>query len=394
MSTPPDARFPWATVVGLALGPAVALGLARFAYGLVLPAMREDLGWSFAEAGTVNTANALGYLVGAVAAPAISARRGPRAAFRDGMLVTAVAILACAATGTFGVQLVLRFLAGVAGAVVFIVGATLAAGLVRGGRGASVIGVYLGGAAGGIVVSGLLVPLLLDGSGGDGWRLAWVALGGLSVAACGAALKAAARSPVPAVTPTLESQGWRARPIAAAMVAYGFFGAGYIAYATFIVAYLREQGAGTVEVAAFWVVLGAASLASVFAWGGVLARLRGGRGLALTTGVTAVGAGLPLLSSTTAMSFASALLFGCAFLAVPTAATAFGRSVHPPHHWTVAIAALTIAFALGQCLGPVMAGVLADGEAGIRSGLVLSVVILAAGALVALVQPHRAAASW
>lgn len=385
MSSPAEERISWATVVGLALGPAVALGFARFAYGLVLPAMRDDLDWSFAQAGAINTANAVGYLVGAIVAAGISRRRGPRAAFRDGLLVTGVAVLACMSTGALGAQMALRFLAGVSGAVVFIVGAALASGLARGDRGPMVIGVYLGGAATGVVVSGLVVPLMLE----EHWQLAWMALGGLSIAACGAALSAAARAPVPADPPTLDAPGWRAGPIVPAMVSYGLFGAGYIAYATFIVAYLREQGAETAEVAAFWVVLGATSLASVFTWGGVLTRMRSGRGLALTIGVTAAGAGLPLLSESSAMSFASAALFGCAFLAVPTAATAFGRSAHPQHHWTAAIAALTIAFAFGQCLGPVVAGVLSDGEAGIRSGLVLSVAILVAGALVALVQPHR-----
>ncbi len=43
----------WLPAVGLALGPAVALGLARFAYALLLPAMRTDLSWSFAQAGTI-----------------------------------------------------------------------------------------------------------------------------------------------------------------------------------------------------------------------------------------------------------------------------------------------------------------------------------------------------
>ena len=47
------------------MGPAVALGLARFAYALLLPAMRADLSWSFADAGAMNTANAVGYLAGA-----------------------------------------------------------------------------------------------------------------------------------------------------------------------------------------------------------------------------------------------------------------------------------------------------------------------------------------
>ena len=36
-------------------------GLARFAYGLLLPAMRADLDWNYTQAGWINTANAIGY---------------------------------------------------------------------------------------------------------------------------------------------------------------------------------------------------------------------------------------------------------------------------------------------------------------------------------------------
>ena len=44
----------------LSLGGAVALGFARFAYALLLPAMRADLHWSFTLSGAMNAANALG----------------------------------------------------------------------------------------------------------------------------------------------------------------------------------------------------------------------------------------------------------------------------------------------------------------------------------------------
>ncbi|MHB8225252.1 YbfB/YjiJ family MFS transporter [Acidithiobacillus sp.] len=53
---------------GLGLGVAVGVGLARFAYALLLPAMRESLNWNYVAAGSLNTANALGYIVGAVSA--------------------------------------------------------------------------------------------------------------------------------------------------------------------------------------------------------------------------------------------------------------------------------------------------------------------------------------
>ena len=61
-------------IFGLSMGPAIALGLARFAYALLLPSMRADLGWSFADAGAMNTANAAGYLIGALVAAHIGRR--------------------------------------------------------------------------------------------------------------------------------------------------------------------------------------------------------------------------------------------------------------------------------------------------------------------------------
>lgn len=46
--------------VALSMGAAVSLGITRFAYALLLPPMREDLGWTYTLAGAMNTVNALG----------------------------------------------------------------------------------------------------------------------------------------------------------------------------------------------------------------------------------------------------------------------------------------------------------------------------------------------
>ena len=46
--------------LALSLGAAISLGITRFAYGLLLPPMRADLGWSYTLAGAMNTGNALG----------------------------------------------------------------------------------------------------------------------------------------------------------------------------------------------------------------------------------------------------------------------------------------------------------------------------------------------
>lgn len=120
-----------ALALALSLGAAVSLGITRFAYGLLLPTMRADLGWSYTLAGAMNTANALGYLLGALATPWLLRR------LDAGRLMLAGALLASAFMALSGFftaaapLLAQRLLAGVASALVFIAGGLLAARLGR-----------------------------------------------------------------------------------------------------------------------------------------------------------------------------------------------------------------------------------------------------------------------
>ncbi len=179
--------------------------------------------------------------------------------------------------------------------------------------------------------------------------------------------------------------------MACTLVAYGLFGAGYIAYATFIVAYLRSaEGFSGGGVTRFWSILGLSSVAAAFAWGRILGRLKGGWGTAATLGVLTIGTAAPLVWSTPAGAYLSAVLFGGSFLAVLAAVTSFARRVVEPHAVTAAIATLTVVFGIGQCIGPVLSGALSDGPNGLKAGLWLSVGILAVGAVVAAFQREPA----
>ena len=166
------------------------------------------------------------------------------------------------------------------------------------------------------------------------------------------------------------------------MASYVLFGAGYIAYTTFIVAYLRNQlGFGAGEVTLFWGCAGIAATGAGLAWGPLLARLPGGRGVAAANAVVMLGAVLPVLMPTRPAVYASAVLFGGSFLIVPTSVTAFVRKAVPPRAWTAAIAMLTVGFAIGQCIGPWLSGVVSDSSYGVAGGLLLSGAVLLGAAL-------------
>src|SRR5579872_4277324 len=186
-------------VAGLAMGPAVGLGLGRFAYALLLPAMRADLGWSYAVAGAMNTANAVGYLVGALAAAPMAARVGDKLCFLAGVLLTALSLLATGLVTDVAALALLRVVAGAAGALSLVTGGSLAASAGGGGgrgRPTLALGVYFGGAGFGMVISAFAVPALVASVG---WRSGWFALGALGLLGAAAALPALARAPSAAV---------------------------------------------------------------------------------------------------------------------------------------------------------------------------------------------------
>ncbi|MGR6318121.1 YbfB/YjiJ family MFS transporter [Micromonospora soli] len=382
--------------LGLAAGPVVALGFTRFAYALLLPAMRGDLHWTYAQAGGLNTANAAGYVIGAGTAVFWARRLGDRAAFAGALAVSALALLLTATTAAYPVLSLLRFVGGLSTAVSFVLGSALAARVAGGGgqrRAALLVALYMAGVGIGVVLSGLLVPTAIAVAGDAGWRGGWLLLGLVAVLAVGPALLAVRRvPPVSGTTSTRLARTDLAR-LAPTFAWYVLFGAGYVSYMTFVIALLRDQGLGTPGVATFFVVLGIASaLATLTVWGRVIGRLPAGRAPALVSVLVLVGV-LPvlLLPAGLPAALVSAVVFGSSFMAGPTAATVLARRALPAGSWTAGIALLTVAFSVGQAVGPLISGALSD-SGGVAVGLWLSVALLAVAGLVALRQRDTAPA--
>ena len=381
--------------VALSMGAAISLGITRFAYALLLPPMREDLGWSYTLAGGMNTANALGYLLGALATPWLLRRAAPGAVLLVG---AAMATVFMGLSGFFTQAAPLlgqRLLAGGASALVFIAGGLLAArlGAQVPGRSGLLLGLYYGGTGWGISLSALLVPAVLAAAPAPhSWTWAWWALALACVAATLALLWAARvlsglAAPVAAASGTTPAAAvpdrvrWRA--LAPALLGYGLFGVGYIGYMTFVVALLREQGRGAGEVTLFYALLGLAVVLSSRIWAGLLDRSRGGEALARLNALLGVATILPAITGAWPVVLASGLLFGGVFLSVVASTTALVRHNLPQALWASGISAFTIVFAAGQIMGPTVVGWIADGPGGLARGLVFSACALWVGALVA-----------
>jgi predicted MFS family arabinose efflux permease len=378
----------WWLLAGLALGVTVTNGFARFAYGLILPSMRAELGWTYAQAGWLNTANAFGYIGGAVLTMLLIGRVRPAPLFAVGLGMTVLALLLTGVNPALGWQTALRFLAGFFGAMSFSTAGALTAGLFPGDarRNALAIAILFGTGGGlGIVLAGAGIPPMLGLRGDAAWPLAWVMVGVASLIAAPLGLWAAwqlrglggrgaiaARVPVPRML--------------AVIAGYASFGLGYIVYLTFLSAFMRERAASAMEITLVWVLLGTCISLSPFLWRGIFARHAGGVPLAMVLTGIAVGSALPVIWPTLPGLAVSAIVFGACVFMSPGAVTNFSRQNLPPEAWGRAISLFTVVFALAQTAGPYAAGWIGDQAGSIGVSLLVAAAILATGAAVSLLQ--------
>lgn len=384
----------------LALGAAISLGVTRFSYGLLLPAMRADLGWSYTLAGAMNTVNALGYLLGALSMPRLLKRFD---AVQILLFGSAAASLFMGLTGFFTDAeplLAQRLLAGIASAWVFVAGGLLAAqlGAQHAGRSGLILGVYYGGVGLGIVFSTLLVPSVdyFMRSKSQIWPQAWAVAWWVLALVCVLAtlilmLKAqtfkrivtSQKTAGSELSPQLIDRVFHWREFAYALAGYGMFGVGYIGYMTFVIALLREQSASTTTITVFYALLGLAVMASSRLWAGLLDKYKGGQALAFLNFLLGCAIVIPAVTAWLPALILSGLLFGAVFLSVVASTTALVRHNLPPTAWAAGISAFTVIFAAGQIVGPTMVGWIADGAGGLARGLLISAFALWLGALLA-----------
>jgi predicted MFS family arabinose efflux permease len=378
----------WIILTGLALGLTVTNGFARFAYGLILPAMKSEMGWNYAQAGWLNTANALGYIIGAILTMILIRNVSPARLFAFGLITTTLALLATGLNANMSWQTLWRILAGVFGAMSFSTAGALTARLFPNEpkKNALAIAILFGSGGGlGIVLAGASLPLMLEKLGPSAWSTAWILLGIISLLFLPLGLWAASqvRSPVQSKTSAIPLPLSQMIP---ELAGYAGFGLGYIVYLTFLSAWMTDHAASASFITLIWVILGLSICFSPIIWGPILTRYSSGLPLALILTCIAIGSALPVLINNTITLLISALVFGLSVFMAPGAVTSFTRQNLPPQSWARAMSLFTVVFAIAQTMGPYGAGLVGDIFNDIGVSLLVAAGLLLAGALIALQQ--------
>lgn len=380
----------------------IAMGIGRFAYTPILPEMQSALGLNHAQTGLLASLNYLGYLIGALAGGYVTMGRTRTAAFRLALLASVTTTGLMAASEWFAFWGFLRLSSGIISGLLFVFSADMVMRvLVEAGR-TRLLGVYFGGVGIGIALSGLLVPALAHLGG---WRADWIGLGLLgALLALPAVFWLRDSDTVTQNGGTASSTGAEEQqkrlpsavilPLTLLGLAYFLEGLGYVVSGTFLVAILQEKAGDAVTLGIFgdignltWVMVGLAVAPSCLIWAWAAQRWGEIRAMIAAHLLQAVGIALPLFSTALIPSLLAAILFGGTFVGITLLVVAYTRKVAPTAT-AVAIGLMTGAFGLGQILGPLIAGLLAERSGSFDSSLTLSslAVVLGAGLLLLLLN--------
>jgi MFS family permease len=378
----------WAILIAAALAFMAAQGFGRFGITLILPPMRDGLGLSNGEMGLLAGVGFVAYLLSSAPSGALAARFGTRPVVALGLSLIGVGLAATGLVADFVGAAVALALVGVGGPAA--IGPVLAVGgawFSPGFRGRAT-GLVVAGGGLGILLTGLLVPVLLGPADGADWRRAWWGLGaGVMFAAVIAAL--ILRDPSPSTHAGRASLGQVYRSAAIWRLGFVFmlYGISYIVYGTFFGAHLAHHGVGAAEAGRLWSLAGLVSVSSGLIGGMLADRLGPYPALAVMFAVQGAGLAALAVGDSPAWYTLSAVLYGLSLWGFPSAISKAAAEIVGPSLAPAALGLLVLTFGVGQVIGPVAAGALADWSGSLTPGLLVAAGADATGGLIALLLP-------
>ncbi len=377
------------------------IGLARYAYTMLLPSMQAGLGLPYDRMGYIGTGNFCGYLLSVILAPRLIKAFRPRAVITGGLSLITLALFAVSRSSGFYLPLALYFLVGMGTGFANIPTMALISYWFRSDRRGSAAGLMIGGNGAAIVLAGVLVPQLNRTFGPEGWRVGWLLLSGIALAVtllAGVLIRNypgdLGLEPLGTVSPPSPDQmvpheqrgdGYLLLRLG---LLYLAFGATFMVFGTFIVTTMvREYGFSETRAGLFWSWAGFFSLFSGIAFGAVSDRIGRKYGLML---VFAVQTAAYLLAGSRPGEtglLISIVLYGLAVFAIPAIMAAAVGDYLGLSRAAGAFATITVFFAAGQTIGPAVAGMIGRIYGTFTSAYLLAGVVTATAAIMACSLP-------
>ncbi len=363
-------HYGWLIILSGGLTLFACLGLARFAFGLLLPAMRQGLALGYDQMGLISTGNFIGYLLSVALSPWLIRRYRPRVVICSGLLLVCFCMFAISRVDTLVSLVVLYGLVGVGSGFANIPSMVLVSHWFRRNKRGMAAGLMIAGNGLAIIIAGLTVPQL---NLTYGWRSSWLVLALVSLLAALFAWLVVRNDPgelglepygrFEAVEQSELGGSTNGRILLQLGIIYLIFGLTYMVYGTFIVTTMVDEfGFSAARAGQLWSWVGFFALFSGVLFGSVSDRIGRRNGMILVYGMFTCAyllAGLGAHLGSWAL-WLSVIFYGSVLFAVPTIMAAAVAEYLGLERAASGFSILTLFFAAGQIIGPGSAGLLAE----------------------------------
>ncbi len=365
----------------------IAMGIGRFAYTPILPLMQKDLFLSNTTAGYIASSNYAGYLLGAILAGAIPFKKYRTNLLRVSLIISILTTALMGLTYSNLLWNVLRFLSGFASAFVLVLASGIVLDKLAAIRKTSWSGLFYGGVGLGIFLSSLMIPSL---NHLFRWEGTWIGLAVVSGILAIFVWIWLDETPNVVKKKNIQDMIVKVPPtkwLIWLIIAYGLEGLGYIVTGTFIVSIAEKTSYFHNGATLVWMMVGLAAIPSCLIWS-LLAKKWGYiKTLVLAMALQSLGIAMPAFWMSKTSFVISALLFGATFMGITTLATTVGREMNPSDS-SRTIGILSAIYALGQLIGPTLAGVLSSFTHDFNAAFIGAACVVFFGAILLLSGIH------
>jgi len=384
-------HYGWAVLAAGTVAVFSAIGLARYGYTMVLPAMQADLGMNNAQAGLLATFNMAGYLIFVILGGALSTQYGARLVVFLSLGVAGIGMIGTGLADRFLSMALWRGLTGVAsgGGNIAVMG-LLAAWFGSRKRGLA-SGIAVSGSSFALVFTGEFVPWINAVQGTGAWRTCWLLFGGLSILAAIVAWLVLRNRPAemgltaieeekvlcPGPSEAAEMIQWKkiylSAPVWSLGLIYSAFGFSYVIYMTFFFKFLIQDGGYSAPAAgALFMIMGWVSLFCGVIWGTVSDHIGRRRALIIVFLIHATAFALFAWGNSQFYLTVSAVLFGLSAWSIPAIMNAACGDLLGSRLAPAALGFITLLMGIGQVIGPVAGGMIADAAASFSPAFLLA----------------------
>jgi len=361
------------------LGLILTIGIARFCYTTLLPAMQAEAGLSDLAGGYLATINYIGYMCGALLAATIGNLKTKEMLYRAGLITAVITTIGMALTDNIWLWGVLRFFSGLSSASGMLISAGLIMNwLLRHGHRPE-LGIHSAGAGLGIIFSGLAAELMI---GHLAWGEPWLAVGLIGSLIAIPAWRWLPRPDTSHQTTSgqrLQDNPPSRRWFLLLGVMYFCAGYAYVISATFLVAIVEAQPALQGDGQIVWIFVGLSATPAVILWDRIARKLGDLTALLLAFLFHIVGIILPALNDNLAVVLTSAALYGGSFIGIVSLVLAMAGRFYPTKPAKL-MGRLTLLYGIAQIGAPAIAGIIADRGGSYADSLYIAAAISVLGA--------------